>query len=332
MKPMLLTLCWVATMLAGCGGPLTITLGATNPRAPIVEHVVLAEKGFLLTDQVAVIQVSGLIQNAATSTLFGSSENPVGRLHESLEKARLNPAVKAIILRINSPGGTVTASDLMYREVVRFKTKSKKPVVAMIMDVGASGGYYVACGTDHIIAHPSSITGSIGVIMQTVSFAGVMSKIGIKADAITSGKNKNTGSPFKDLSDTDKQLLKVMVMDFYKQFVSIVRTNRPSIPAAQFATVTDGRVFTGNQALKLGLVDQLGDLYDAHAKAKQLAGLKAAHLVLYKRQGGFAGSAYARTNAPQTQVNLAQFNLGNGTIGPNDGTGTFLYLWQPGRP
>ena len=138
---------------------------------------------------------------------------------EKLDKATEDPSVKAIVLRINSPGGGVTASDLMYNEVMAYKKRTGKPVVAVLMDVAASGGYYLACSADEIIAQPTTVTGSIGVIMQTVSFAGTMSKLGITADAITSGKMKDAGSPLKAMKPEEREIFQKLVNQFYDRFV-----------------------------------------------------------------------------------------------------------------
>ncbi len=222
--------------LAACG-PLTMTIGAPGDQR-LQTTVIENHAG---GNRVAIIDLSGLIYNGNKPALLRQGENPVNLLQEKLENARTDVKVKAVILRLNTPGGTVTASDMMYREVMRFKTRTHKPVIALMMDITASGGYYLACASDEMIAYPTTVVGSIGVIVQTISFKGAMNKIGIDAEAITSGPNKDVGSPLVKMTDEHRAILRSLVDDFYNRFVDIVRQARPEIPADQFARVTDGR-------------------------------------------------------------------------------------------
>ena len=150
--------------LSGCWGGQGLLIRPVSTNRPLVETV-LSRDGVFAFDKIAVIDVSGVMANSAGSGLFGDGEHPVSLLVEQLDKARRDRRVKGVVLRINSPGGTVTASELMHAEIERFK-ESGKPIVAVMMDVAASGGYYIACACDEIIAHKSTVTGSIGVIMQ----------------------------------------------------------------------------------------------------------------------------------------------------------------------
>lgn len=312
------------TLVPGCG-PLSVTIGSA-PEGDI-EQTVVQDGGLFVPDRVAIIDISGLLLNGPVPGILSEGENPVGYLHERLQEARADKRIKAVILRLNTPGGTVTASDAMYREVKRFREMSGKPVIAMMLDVAASGGYYTACAADRILAYPTSVTGSIGVIMQTFSVKGLLDRWDIRTDAIISGPNKDLGSPLSHLSADERAILQSMVDEFYGRFVSVVRESRPRITPADLATATDGRVFTGEQAVKLGLIDATGDLYDAFAAAKELAGLDRADLVLVHREGTFAGSIYSRSpQNPATQINFAQINLEAPLTDP---TRTFLYLWQP---
>ncbi|QNN22897.1 signal peptide peptidase SppA [Planctomycetales bacterium ZRK34] len=322
---------WFSVLMAlvGCG-PLTFTVGNSPAGRKITTSVVQEADGWT-RDRVAIIDVTGMITNRSRSGLLSEIENPVGLLHEKLEDARRDAHIKAVIIRLNTPGGTVTASDAMYREVMRFKQKSQKPVVGLMMDVAASGGYYLACATDEIVAYPTTITGSIGVIVQTFSVKPMLNRWGVKTDAIVSGPNKDAGSPLSEMSPEQRAIFQGLVDQFYANFVEVVKTNRPGIEAASIKTVTDGRVFTGTEAKTLGLVDQTGDLYDAFETAKQRAGIDDAQLVLYHREGDFAGSAYAQAPAvggsAGTQINLAQINM---DVQAMSSTDVFLYLWQPG--
>ena len=312
---------------AGSCGPITLVVGQA-PGEQRLTSTVVEKDTHRTANRVAIIDISGLIYNHNKPGLLRQGENPVSLLHEKLEKARHNRRVKAVILRINSPGGTVTASDAAYRLIMRFKEKSKKPVVAILMDIAASGGYYTACAADHIVAYPTSITGSIGVIVQTVSLQPALAKFGITAEAITSGQNKDAGSLFSTLTPQQRKVIQKLVDDFYDRFVQVVRQARPSIMARHFTEATDGRILSGDEALKVGLVDQVGDLYDALTHAKRLSGISAADLLLYHRPLAYAGSPYATTPGANsgpvtTQINLAQFNITDTFAGSSLG---FFYL------
>lgn len=329
-------LAYWSMMLIGLGsvgcGPTTFVVGLTpgdqRMQATVVEPAKTRTK-----NRVAVIDVTGMIVNAPIPGLLSDGDNPVSVLHEQLRHAAKDKHVKAIVLRLNTPGGAVAASDMMYRDVLDFKQQTDKPVVVVMMDVAASGGYYLACAGDHLIAYPSTVTASIGVIFQTVSVKPALSSIGVRAEAITSGPNKAAGSPLSELTDAHRAVYRDMVNTFYSDFRSIVRQARPGISEADFKQVTDGRVVTGRRALEVGLVDELGDLGDGFAKAKALAGLKDASLIRYDRPLNYVGSPYARSADHQgkpstTQVNLLQLNLGErlGGVGSN----CFYYVWLPG--
>jgi protease-4 len=291
------------------------------------ESVVLRDAG-ASADKVALIEVSGPIADAAAPRLLGGGDNPVGRFAESLHRAEQDQRVKAVVIRINSPGGTVGATEEMHRELLRFKERSGRPVVVCMGEVAASGGYYLACGADRILALPSTITGSIGVIMQTVNVSEGLQRIGIRADAITSGPNKAVGSPLQPMSAEHRSLLQGIVDEMYASFRAVVVTGRPGVAPADLEAATDGRVVTGRRAAELGLVDAIGDVRDAFAAAKELAGLDRARLVKYHGAGEHAGSAWSHAGAPTAtpQVNLVQLNLGlpAGLDQP-----AFWYLWDP---
>ena len=193
-------------------------------------------------------------------------------------------------------------------------------------DLATSGGYYIACAGDEIIAHPTTITGSIGVIIQTFNFSEGMRRIGIKADAITSGPNKAAGSPFEPMPAEHRALLQGLVDEFYANFVAIVTESRPNLSIADLEWITDGRVVTGRRAAEVGLIDSTGDLRDAFEAAKRRAGLTAAKLVKYHRPLEYVGSAYARSPAANPQINLLQLNLNAGPLLEQSG---FYYLWDP---
>jgi len=320
-----------AALLAGCGPAGGILIKPVPADQRLKETVVQADPGWY-SEKVALIDLDGVLLNRRTGGgLFGSEENPVSLLVEKLEKARSDRCVKAVVLRVNSPGGTVQASEVMYEAVRRFRKEAGKPVVACITDVGASGAYYVACGADKIICQPSSITGSIGVVVQTISLVGTMKLLGISAEAITSGDMKTMGSPLKRLTDKERKVFQAMVDEFYDRFVEVVAEGRAGLDRDQVRKLADGRVYTGRQALRLGLVDRLGTLQDAVAEAKKAAGIERAKVVMYHRPLGYRANVYSALAAPRPAMQINLLNLQGGELlflrRP-----VFLYLWSTDLP
>jgi len=316
----------VVFLVGGCGGSAFV-IRAVPGGMQLQEAEIERDKGFFVDAKIAVIEVDGLMMNREKVGLFGGGENPVSMFVEKLEKARKDRSVKAVVLRLNSPGGTVSAADIMYHKLREFKRKSEKPVVACMLDVAASGAYYLACGSDGIVAQPSSITGSIGTIVQTVSFAGTMEKLGIKAVAIKSGKLKDMGSPLHDLSEEERAVLEGIIREFYGQFVEVVDKGRKGLDEEQVRALADGRVFTAGEALEKGLVDRLGYPADAIGWAKELAGVRKARVVMYHRPAGYKPNIYSSATGGADVTALINVELPDWLA--SEGT-QFLYLWQPG--
>ena len=209
--------------------------------------------------RVAVLKLQGVIVNPYP-------------LVQKIEKLKNNKRVVALVLRVDSPGGSVGASQEIYRAIERFREKGK-PVVVSMGNVAASGGYYVSAAANYIFANPGTITGSIGVIITHMAYRDLLSKIGVKATTIKSGKFKDTLSPFKELTEEEKKYLEETVKEVYEQFIqAILKYRREKISEDKLREVADGRVFSGKVAKELGLVDELGSLYDAVNKAKELSG------------------------------------------------------------
>ncbi len=313
-------------MAAGCG-PTAYKITPV-PADRELEEKTLIHEGGLAPSKIVLIDVDGLITNGRKFELLGEGEHAVSLFTEKLDKAAADSSVKALIIRINSPGGSVTASDLMYSELLRFKavTKGKRPVVAVMMDVAASGGYYLACGADEIVAHPTTITGSIGVIMQMVRVQGTLQKIGMETDAIKSGKMKDAGSPFREMKPEERELFQNIVNQFFDRFVAVVARGRPTMDEAKIRELADGRVYTAQQALELGLIDRIGTLRDAIAGVKEKIVAKRVRVVTYQRPMGWKPNIYAEAPAGPPQVNLLNIEI----PGLLHNQPQFLYLWSPG--
>ncbi|MCA9291714.1 MAG: signal peptide peptidase SppA [Phycisphaerales bacterium] len=320
-----LALIVVLLVSTGCTQWRVVLEPVTDP-ATIEETIVLEDPGASGGAKIAQIDVSGIIIDAERPGLLVRGENPLSRFTQALKTAEEDRRVVAVLVRINSPGGGVTPSTVMYQELLDFRTRSGKPVVVSMGDVAASGGYYVACAADEIIAQPTTITGSIGVIMQTVNLTEGMRKIGIAAEAITSGPNKSMGSPFAPMPAEHRALLQGIVTEFYGSFRGVVTASRPNIPATVLDEVTDGRVVTGRRAAEVGLVDGLGGIREAFAAAKHRAGVTSARLVKYHRRSEAVASAYAHAPDAEREVNLLRISIDPSSTGDLP---TFLYLWDP---
>ena len=315
----------MAMACAGCGTPSFLVTPVSNT-SRLEEVEVQGGKGWS-PSKVAIIEVEGMLMNAKTGGFLAPTENKLSLFTQQLERAAADQRVKAVVLRINSPGGTVTCSDTMYDMVKKFRAKTKKPVISSTQEVCASGAFYVACGSDVIIAEPTSVVGSIGVIFETFDLAGAMQKLGIHSEAIKSGPLKDMGSPFKPLDPAARDVMQGMINEYYARFVGVVKGSRTTLTdPAKLQMATDGRVFSGEQAQALGLVDRVGRLEDAIALAKEMSKSPEAGVVMYKRPFGYSGSIYAEDATPTPKAGVVALNLPESELFLPRG---FYYLWQP---
>lgn len=209
--------------------------------------------------------------NIGVVEVFGVIDEPLGRkVIDQIDKWSESGSIKAMVIHVNSPGGGVAISQEVYDAILR--AREQKPIVAAFASVAASGGYYIACATDRIIANPGSLTGSIGVILQFHTLHELMNKVGIGTETIKSGQMKDVGSYAKEMSNDERLMLRAVVMDSYEQFVNAVAQGR-GMEKDDIYPLADGSIFTGLQAENLGLVDTLGGLHEAVMLAAELAGL-----------------------------------------------------------
>lgn len=246
-------------------------------------------------DKVVVIEVKGIILDQSEEGMFGMRESFVERVTKQLRRAGKDPAVKAVVLAVDSPGGGVTASDVLCNEIKKLKAAGKKVIVHM-GDLCASGGYYISAPADCIMAGPTTLTGSISVVGHFLDMSVLLEqKLGVKAAVIKTGRYKDIGSPFRPMEPEEQALLKLVLDDFHRRFVDIVTAGRAGhgpLPAdvkqaaKTVGELADGRIFTATQALQSGLVDAIGFREDAYEKAKEVARLEQASVVRYRRRGG----------------------------------------------
>ncbi|MCS6305495.1 MAG: signal peptide peptidase SppA [Nitrospira sp.] len=245
-------------------------LFAIGVGALILINLLFPDLDLSTDDRIALIRVEGVILDSQTTI-------------EELKRFSENPSVKAIVIRIDSPGGGVVPSQEIYDAVKRIRSKNNKAVIASMGSVAASGGYYIAAATDRIVANPGTLTGSIGVIMETANVEGLLHKIGVEGVIIKSGKYKDVGSPLRKMSADERGLLQAVMDDVHKQFIEAVAEGR-SLELRSAQALADGRIFTGRQAKEAKLVDELGDLEDAIQLAAEVVGIEGEPKVVEPRR------------------------------------------------
>jgi len=282
------------------------------------------------SDKVLLIDISGALTTSKDSGIFPEPSLPA-RLKEELIKAEEDDHIKAIVLRINTPGGTVTSSDILYHELQEFKQKRKVPIITSIMDLGTSGGYYVAMASDYIFAHPSTITGSIGVIMLTLNAQGLLEKVGIQPTAILSGPKKSMGSPFRSMNEEERAIFQDAIDRLYARFLAVVEQGRPKLNTTQIRQLADGRIYTADIAKAEGLIDEIGYLDDAIERAKKSAQLTDAQVVTYTRSRRESNqNIYSHFEPPTVgQLGFPQLNANTVLGALYGGTPQMMYMWIP---
>jgi protease-4 len=275
--------------------------------------------------RVAVLDVDGLLLNTNLTGPYSTGENPVDLFREKLDRAAADPAICAVVVRINSPGGAVTATDIMWRDLEAFRERTHRPVVACLMDLGCSGGYYLATASDVIFAHPTTITGGIGVVMNVWNLEDALGTFNIRTQFIKAGPRIDTGNIVKSLDPESRRLLQRMADQLHARFQYVVRTQRPRLDPAGGSTL-DGRILGAQEALDRGLIDHIGYLDDAIETARQLACQPAAGVVLLHRCNDVARTPYATTPNIPLQATWIPFSVPGAD---RSRWPTFLYLWQP---
>lgn len=306
-----------ALLLAGC----VLDVGPFRGPEPLREKRVLGESG----PKIAMIEVIGLIQQGERSSALGIVRpSLVSRTVEALKLAEKDDDVAAVLLRVNSPGGTVSASETLYHELVRWKEKTRRPVIAYFDGLAASGGYYVAMASDEIYAHPTAITGSIGVILSGINVAGLMERFGIEDQTFTSGPFKDTGSPLREMRPDERAHFESLVDDLFERFREVVDDGRPALSTERVSELADGRIFTARQAAELGLVDHIGHLDDAVFAIEQRLDVSESRLVVYQPPSEYRDNVYTKNGINVQMVDIDLWPLERGSLEPG-----FYYLWPP---
>lgn len=308
--------------LTGCVSPqLNLFPDYTRP---------LKERTLQGTDKrkVLIIQVKGFISDEVGKSFLQTRPSVVQEFVSQLRKAEADRDIKAVVLQVNTPGGSVTASDILYEEIIRFKEKTGVKIVAAMMDSAASGGYYISLPADSIYAHPTTITGSVGVLFIRPKVIGLMDKVGMAMEISKSGENKDMGSPFRATTSEENEIIQSLISELGTRFLNLVTKHR-RIDAAVLEQVATGRVYLANQALQAGLIDKIGYLDDAVAQAKSLAGLPDnAGVVVYRRTEYADDNLYNASVAQIANGNLKLIDISPISSFANLPVG-FYYLWLP---
>jgi protease-4 len=276
-------------------------------------------------DKILLIPVTGLISDMPKKGVLRTSPSMVEQVVLQLNKAEKDKQIKAVLLKINSPGGTITASDLLYHEIMSFKEKTGAKIIISMMDIAASGAYYMSLPADKIMAHPTSVTGSVGVIFLQPKVTGLMDKLGLGVDVKKFGKNKDMGSPFRESSEEEQKLLQKAVNDFGERFIRLVQKHR-KLDQRALTEIASARIFLADDALKLGMIDNIGYLSDAVKESKKLANVSDDARVIVYRRAEFPEDNYynvAGVAAEDVSVSVISMDL----LEPLNLKTGFYYLW-----
>lgn len=325
MRKMFLAVAISVLISSGCGAPQVKLF--TDSTDPLKEFTLEGKT----REKILIIPIRGLISTAPDEGLLSTKPSLVQEVVSQLKRAEDDKNIKAIILQIGSLGGTVTASDILYHEIKRLKEKNEIKIVAVLMDIATSGGYYIALPADLIVAHPTTVTGSVGVVLIRPDLTVLMEKIGIQVNISKSGDNKDMGAFYRESTPEENDILRDLVDKIGKRFVDLVSEHR-NIDDHGLSQVASARIMLADEAEKLGLIDRTGYIQDALDETKKLAGLaEDTRVVVYRRSNYPDDNYYNPVTMKSNGKGLCLINLGI------DNTQTllmpgFYYLWLQGNP
>jgi protease-4 len=309
-------------LMSGC-----MSVGIESLFTSELEEVVVENAGMLTRDKVAVLDLSGIISSEMAGAFSRYKCTPEA-IRSMLDLMREDTHIRAVLLKIDSPGGEVTATDMIFREIRSYQEETSVPVYASMMGLSCSGGYYLSCVADRIYAHPTTITGSIGVIARFPNFRGLADKVGYDEEIVKSGSMKAMGHPLLTMGAEERAVFQGTIDDMYRRFITIVRDARPRLETLDAVRpIADGRIYTADQAVANGLVDEIGYLADALDGLKKAAGVSKAHVVTYSYGGHDSANLYTRAMRTPVELNLGVLQL-KGLEMARPG---FQYLWMPGE-
>jgi protease-4 len=317
--------CCVGLMFVFLSGCAFVNVPLYTSAQPLQEKVIEGEG----KTKILLMDISGLISETEknSGSVFAEDVPMLSRIKEELQKAEKDKAIGALIIRINSPGGTVTASDTIYHEILEFKKRTGVRVTACITGLGTSGAYYVASAADDIVAVPTSVTGSIGVIAMRFDVQNLLSKIGVGTETVKSGDKKDIWSPFRPSTPQETEIMQRIVNQMFNRFVDVVAVGRKNaLKREEILKLADGRVYTADQALEAKLIDRIGYLDEAVTTMKKSLKVPEASVVVYHRPGSYRGTIYGGMPGGAPTINLINIGGDNFSLIPEV---KFLYLWKP---
>lgn len=327
----LVVACLSVTLFQGC-------LVLENPLGlpPSSYQEVIVKSGS--ADKILLLDIDGVISSGAgeSNPLFGRSDSTVNQIADKLAKAKRDKKIKAIILRVDSPGGGVTASDVVYHSLKNYREKSGNPIYVSMLDLAASGGYYISMAGEELYVHPTSITGSIGVIAMFPQFEDLGQKIGVYVEVVKSGKNKDLTGGFRNMTPEQREILQSMIDEMYGRFVTVVKEGRPKLSEETIRELADGRIYTADQAVNNGLVDGVKYLDEVIDRAREGTGSPKARVVMYRKTSATKyDSVYAKSDplptaerGAGTTTNVSLLHLDATALAPAYRP-VFNYLWIP---
>lgn len=288
-----------------------------------IQEVVLIKSR--VKEKILLLDISGVIVSSMKPGVFDKEGDILSQVYYRLKKAAEDNMVKGIILRLDTPGGEVTASDIIYHEILNFKKRTGIPVLALMMGLTASGGYYIASACDLLIAHPSTLTGSIGVISLFPNLEGLFEKVGIQVHVIKSGELKDSGSVFRQMTPEERDVFQKIVDEYHQNFQDVVYENRKDhLSREDLKKIADGRVMTASQALEAKLIDEIGYFDKALKIILDLAFLPEANVVSYTYFPNRKTNIYAKFLKSESLLESASFR----EVAQSLKSG-FYYLWHP---
>jgi protease-4 len=296
----------------------------TDASDPLKEFVIEGDS----EGKVLMIPVFGIISDIPSKGMIFTQPSMVQDIVSQLQLAEKDPEIQAVLFKIDSPGGSVTASDILYHEIKSFKERTGVKVASVIMNVAASGGYYMALPSDLIVSHPTSMTGSVGVIFLQPKFYELMDKIGVGVSANTSGENKDMGSPFRETTDAEEKIFQSLTDSLGKRFIDLVVMHRQISPEA-IKDVASARIYLADEALTLGLIDEIGYIDDAISRTKEIADLDENSKVVVYRRVEYPDDNLYNTQARAGSMNSPLIDLGLPDTSFLNRAG-FYYLWPSG--
>lgn len=313
----ILFLLFIAILLASC-----ISINISDPMGKQYNETILQGTA---KDKIAVLTITGIINDSPSKGFLKSGPGLLQDFLTQLKLAEYDPDVKAILLKINSPGGTVTSSDILYNEITEFKKRSGKKVLVCMMDVAASGGYYISLAADYIIANPTTITGSVGVIFMRPQISNLANKLGINIEVNKSGKNKDMGSPYREATKEETELFNKLTKSLAERFYYLLNQNR-NISEESFEEIKTARILLAEDAKRLGLIDEINYLDSAVLKTMEIAGIsRNSRVVAYRPARLYYDNIYNNPGA-ETETEF-QIKLGSISELLNLNTG-FYYIWE----